>query len=184
MELWPEWKLAYHPWTLFRINLEFRNYSWYYFPGRIIVLILYKSLTYFVNKIVERTSKGIFNNHNIHTSFICWRIPKAKKFSQKFACITRLPVSASYEKKKKKEKHQAKAEINWLFPSVTWGAYTSNFPQKRSSLKSTKFPFRRGYLRCILLFKSYPILNWKGKGEAGSKNIRSALLYSRLPSAW
>lgn len=107
MELWPEWKLAYHPWTLFRINLEFRNYSWYYFPGRIIVLILYKSLTYFVNKIVERTSKGIFNNHNIHTSFICWRIPKAKKFSQKFACITRLPVSASYEKKK--EKHPSKS---------------------------------------------------------------------------
>lgn len=147
------------------------------------MLILYKSLTYFVNKIVERTSKGIFNCTiiiYIHPLFI-EEYRRQKNFHKN------LHVSQGYQyrhpTKKKKKNIQAKAEINWLFPSVTWGAYTSNFPQKHSSLKSTKFPFRRGYLRCILLFKSYPILNWKGKGEAGSKNIRSALLYSRLPSA-
>lgn len=69
-----------------------------------------------------------------------------------------------------RKKHASKTR-NKLAISIGYLGVYEQLSQKRSSLKSTKFPFRRGYLRCILLFKSYPILNCALGGEAREKTF-------------
>lgn len=80
----------------------------------------------------------------------------------------------SYEKK-----HPSKNR-NKLAISIGYLGVYEQLSQKRGSLKSTKFPFR--YLRCILLFKSYPILNCALGGERLVKkhSIRLALFASPI----
>lgn len=66
------------------------------------------------------------------------------------------------------KKHPSKNR-NKLAISIGYLGVHEQLSQKRGSLKSTKFPFR--YLRCILLFKSYPILNCALGGEAREKTF-------------